>query len=209
MDPSRYTVRRATLEDLPTLKGLWQTNGLPALELDRHLTEFQLVLRPDGILVCAIALRVIGAQGLIHSEAGYSTQQLEDGRPLFWQRLQGLARNHGLTRLWARGEVVPFWRDTGFRTATEAELKRLPTAFGSAEVGWSTLNLRDEVLLADALEKELELFHQEQQEQNERLRRQALLFKWIAGLIAVGFFAGALALLFQILNRSSRRARPK
>ena len=61
MDSSDLTVRRATLDDLPTLLGLWEVNRLPALELERRLTEFQVVSRPDGVVVGAIGLRPCGA----------------------------------------------------------------------------------------------------------------------------------------------------
>jgi N-acetylglutamate synthase-like GNAT family acetyltransferase len=204
VDPSEYTVRRATLDDLPTLKGLWETNRLPVLELERRLTEFQIVSRPDGVIVGAVALRGCGAQGLVHSEAVYSPPLAEPVRTAAWQRLRVLARNQGMTRLWMRGEPATGWQALGFKRAMPGDLKKFPPALTAGPGPWSTLALIDEAVLAEVVEKEVTAFQQEAQADHERLRRQALWFKWLAGLIAFGFFAGAVWLLYQVLSRTHR-----
>lgn len=205
MDPSELTVRRATLDDLPTLKGLWEVNRLPALELERHLTEFQLVLRPDGVVLGAIALRGFRGQGLVHSEAFYTPQAADLARARAWQRLQVVARNQCLTRLWMRGEPEPGWRAFGFGPAAFADLKKLPAALADGPGPWSTVTLIDEHALAEVVEKELTVFQEQARAENDRLRQQALWFKWLAGLIAFGFLAGAVWLLYQVVSRPRRR----
>ena len=205
MDQSEYTVRRATLDDLPTLKGLWEVNRLPALELERHLTEFQVVSRPDGVIVGALALRGCGAQGLVHSEAFYSPQVVDAVRAAVWQRLHVLARNQRLSRLWMRGEPIPGWQVFGFRLATPRDLQRLPTALASAAGPWSSIALIEETALTEAMEQELIAFQEESRAENERLRQQARWFRWLGSLIAFGFLAGAVWLLYQVVSRSRRR----
>jgi N-acetylglutamate synthase-like GNAT family acetyltransferase len=200
------TVRRANLDDLPALKGLWEIARLPVVELEKHLTEVQVAARPDGVLLGAMALRLAGTQGWLHSEAFYNLEHSEAVRRWLWERVQVLARNHGLTRLWTR-ERGPFWSGAGFRQATAEDLKRFPAAFGQAQAEWHTLPLQAETALTPALEKELELFHQAEQQDTQRLVRQARILKWVVVLIALGFLGGALALLVNILTRSRGRRR--
>jgi N-acetylglutamate synthase-like GNAT family acetyltransferase len=194
-------VRRANLDDLPALKGLWEIARLPVGELEKRLTEVQVAARPDGVLLGAIALRVAGTHGWVHNEAFYNLEPGEAVRRSLWERLRVLARNHGLTRLWTR-ERGPFWASAGYIQATEEDLGRLPAAFGQPQAGWLTLPLLAETAFTPALEKELELFHLAEQEETQRLVRQATILKWIAALIALGFLGGALALLVKILTRT-------
>jgi N-acetylglutamate synthase-like GNAT family acetyltransferase len=206
VDPSKCTVRRANLEDLPNLKGLWEVAGLPPLELEKHLTEFQVVSRADGILQGALAVRLAGTQALIHSEAYYSSAGQEEWRSALCDRLLVLARNHGVARLWMRG-AAEAWLSLGFRPATSQELQKLPPAFGLFSDPWLTLRLREETALAGQLERELELYQIAERERSQRLMRQARVAKWIAALIAVGFLSAALALMLRILWRSRSNGR--
>lgn len=207
VDASPYTVRRANLDDLPALQGLWGIALLPALELERQLTDFQVVLRPDGILMGAVGLQIAGKQGLVHSEAYYSTQQAAEARPHAWNRLKVLAQNRGLVRLWQRGEIDAFWTGHGFRPASAEEQQQVPPGFATGNGPWSTLPLRDVPQLGSALERELELFHASEQEAADRLKRQATAIKWIGALIALGFLGGACVLLLQVLRRQTGRNR--
>jgi len=199
-------VRRANLDDLSALKGLWEIARLPAVELEKHLTEVQVAARADGVLLGAIALRVAGAHGWLHSEAFYNLEQGETLRPMLWKRLQVLARSHGLTRMWTRARG-PFWSSAGFVRATEEDLTRLPAAFGQAHAEWLTLPLLAETVFTSALEKELELFHLAEQEDTQRLMRQARVMKWIVWLIVLGFIVGAAALFVSVFTKSRRRPR--
>lgn len=199
-------VRRANLDDLPALKGLWEIARLPAVELEKHLTEVQVAARPDGVLLGAIALRVAGTQGWLHSEAFYNLEHGEPVRRCLWERLQVLARNCGLTRLWTR-EQGPFWSRAGFIRASAEDLRRLPAAFGQPQAEWHTLALQAETAFSPALERELELFHLAEQRDTERLVRQARVLKWIALVIALGFLGGAFALFLSIFTRPRRRTR--
>lgn len=206
MNATECIVRRANLDDLPALKGLWEIARLPAVELEKHLTEVQVAARADGVLLGAIALRVAGTHGWLHSEAFYNLEQGETLRPLLWERLRVLARNRGLTRLWTRAHGS-FWASAGFVPATAEDLTRLPAAFGQPQTEWLTLPLLAETAFTPALEKELELFHLAEQEDTQRLIRQARALKWMGWLIVLGFVGGALALFVSIFTRTRRRPR--
>ncbi len=207
MEPSRPLVRRATLEDLPVLQALWDVSRLPGLELEKHLTEFQLALRPDGVVLTTIALRVAGAQGWLHSEAGYQAKPPAEYRSALWERVHILARNHGLVRLWMKGEPAAFWQAAGFRPATADELQKLPAAWRAEPALWHTLALKSEALMSTAVAEQFERLHFEENQAAERLRRQAERLKWLAGLVAVAFFLGAIwlaALVFRAVRHSRR-----
>lgn len=205
MDPTQLTARRANLEDLSTLTGLWQIAQLPASELEKHLTEFQLAVRPDGVVVGALALRIVDQQGLIHSEAFYSPAQAREARSTLWERLQVLARNRGLTRFWLAGSIDPFWQSLGFAPPDGQALSRLPQVLGRAGAHWWTLALHAEALEDERVVQQLELIQQEQMDASERIRQHGRVLKWIAALIAIAFFAGSLWLLFKLGGRRVRR----
>src|SRR5690242_12734924 len=95
MDSSNYRVRRATLDDLPHLASLWQTMHFRTEELGKRVTEFQVAEGGDGKLLGAVALQIAERQGRVHSE-GFSDFTVADQiRPLLWDRVQSVARNHG------------------------------------------------------------------------------------------------------------------
>jgi len=208
VEPPRPSVRRATLEDLPVLQALWDMSRLPGLELEKHLTEFQLALRPDGVVLTTIALRVAGAHGWLHSEAGYKAKPPAEYRSALWERVHILARNHGLVRLWMKGEPAAFWQAAGFHPATADELQKLPAAWRAEPALWHTLALKSEALMSTAVAEQFERFHSEQREATERLRQQAEHLKWLAGLVAAVFFLGAIWLAALVLRAMRRSHRP-
>ena len=189
MNPPSHLVRRATVDDLPALIALWQIAGLPVLELEKRLTEFQLVARNDGPLIGAIGLQVKGHHGRLHSEAFLHPETENEFRPQLWERLQSIARNHGLTRLWTEEDAV-FWHQAGFEPPTKEQLEKLPKEFGDAHSPhWHTLQLGDEAALTRSLEQEFELFRVTQQEQSEKVMRQARVLKLLAAVLAFVLFA--------------------
>lgn len=207
VDPGHFQTRRATLEDLPSLVALWEVNQLSASELERHLTEFQLAFRSDGVLVAGIGFRALHTQGLLHSEAAYSPRHIDEARPALWERIKNLARNQGMARVWFRGSPAEYWRGVGFREARDDELDRLPPGFGAGRDTWWVYAFWDEAQVQRQLAERIESFHETEQANNERFRRQALVFKWIAGLIAFGFLVGAVILLVRIVSHYARLRR--
>jgi N-acetylglutamate synthase-like GNAT family acetyltransferase len=179
-----YVVRRATVDDLGGLKALWERASLQVLELERRLTEFQLIVRDGGEVLGAVALQLAGKQGLLHSEAFAQPEHEDELRPRLWERLQTVARNHGLVRLWTQ-EQSPFWHQAGFIEADLELQKKLPTGFGNAHQRWWTLQLKEETAGALSIEQEFELFQQAQKAGTEQMLAQAHKLKTVAYVIAV------------------------
>ena len=71
MNPSTIRIRRATTDDFQSLRLLWNSVRLPAGDLEKRLTEFQVVEAADGQIVGAIGVQIIGRHALLHSE-GYT-----------------------------------------------------------------------------------------------------------------------------------------
>jgi len=207
VNPPRLAVRRATVEDLPALRGLWQLECLPGHELEKRLTEFHVVARPDGWVIGAAGFRAQGTQALVHSLAFASPAQAAEGRGPLWEHLLALARAQGVARLWAEGATAR-WPGAAFGPATPAQLKRLPPAFGSPRAAWHTRALVDEEAAARAWEKEFAALLEHRQEQAERVRRRAALWKLLAWGVAALFFAATLwlmGLLWRTAPRPPRR----
>src|SRR5580704_8798426 len=112
MNAGLYRVRRATVDDLPVLQSLWASAHLPAAEFERRFTDFQVVESADGALMGAIALEVAGRHGRLHSEAFADFGLADNLRELLWARMQSVAENFGLSRLWI-AESAPFWKRNG------------------------------------------------------------------------------------------------
>jgi N-acetylglutamate synthase-like GNAT family acetyltransferase len=207
MSPSEFHVRRATVDDLPWLRHLWQAERFDCHELERRFTEFQVVHNSRGELLGTLGLHIDGHQGLLHCEAYLRPETEEALRPYLWERLEGVARNHGLHRLWTR-EKAPFWRQCGLQPPTEEELAKLPASFGDRHAEWLTLQLRDERAATTSLEQEFELFKAHQDAELARARQQARLIKLVAvgiGLVLFGVLAVFLFKFVKVWPRLRRR----
>src|SRR5580765_7664226 len=140
MTASNYRVRRATLEDIGNLTELWKTMRFPAEDLGKRVTEFQVAENAEGKLLGAIGLQMAEKQGRIHSEGFTDFSLAEQLRPLLWERIQALATNHGLLRLWTK-EDAPFWNRCGLVKADEDALSKLPAVWRNEPANWLTLKL--------------------------------------------------------------------
>ena len=176
-------IRRATVDDLHALRAIWLSMRLDAGVLENRLTEFQVAER-GGEIVGAVAFQIIRTAGLMHSE-GYSDFSVADeARKLFWERLQNLAANHGIFRLWTQ-ENSPFWLRWGFQPAGNEDLARLPDEWKKSEGPWFTLELKNEALVTAALEKHYGEFSAEEKRQSVESAARAKKF---SNLVAVFFF---------------------
>jgi N-acetylglutamate synthase-like GNAT family acetyltransferase len=186
MNSPEYTVRRATVDDLDGLKQLWEWARLQVLDLEKRLTEFQLVVSQEGDLLGAQGLHIEGKLGKLHSEAFTRPEQEEQFRALMWERIQVVARNHGLVRLWTQ-QKSPFWQQAGFAEASPELLKKLPPGFGDLAEPWLTLQLKEESASALSIEHEFELFQTAQKEETERLLRLGRTMKFtVIAVIGTG-----------------------
>jgi len=195
MNPSALRIRRATTDDFRSLQALWHSMRFPTEELEKRLTEFQVVETADGQLAGAIGLEMTGQHGRLHSE-GYTDFSMADtARELFWERIQTIAAHHGVLRLWTQ-ETSPFWSRWGFQPAAAENLERLPGEWKHSAEPWLTFQLKDEAALA-AAEKELAAFRESEEKRTaETLHQARAMTKTITGiafvlaavLISIAFF---------------------
>jgi len=201
---SSHRTRRATTDDLERLKALWQAERLPAGELEKQFTDFQVAEDSRGEVAAAIALQIAGSQGRIHSESFADPGQTDLLRPRLWQQLQTTAQYHGLFRLWTR-ETAPFWRqDAGFTEAPREWLEKLPAGFGGAVPGWLALRIREEGADPEALARQFELFKIAEQARREQVLRQARFLRIVGTGIAILLFASGFALLIWVFKKRTR-----
>ena len=198
MSDAAYRVRRATVDDLPALVALWHSMHLPAAELERRITEFQIAESPGGQLLGAMGLAVSERQGRIHCEA-YRDFALADGlRRLLWERMQSVATNLGLARLWT-DESAPFWKQHGFQPADADQIKKLPAAWVQ-NAGWLTLRLRDEEALRATLEMDFEKFKEQESEHTRRMRRNARILNYAALILGIAAAAVGISFCINLLH---------
>ena len=163
----------------------------PADELEKRLTEFQVVETTDGQIVGAIGLQITGHHALLHSE-GYTDFSVADAaRELFWERIQTIAAHHGVFRLWTQ-ENSPFWARWGFQPANAETLARLPEEWKRSEEKWLSIQLKDEEAIA-ALDKELAQFRElekkrtaETLDQARTMTKTITVILFILGIILIG-----------------------
>ncbi len=203
MDSSNYRVRRATLDDLAQLTGLWQAMRLAVPDLGKRITEFQVAESPDGKLVGAVALQVTARQGRIHSESFVDFSLADKLRPVLWERLQSVARNHRLLRLWTQ-EKAPFWSHCGLATAEAESMQKLPALWRTDNGEWLTLNLRDDLETVMSLDKEFAMFMESEKQHTARTFQQARVLKIVATLIALAVLLLVLAGAFFVVKNNPR-----
>ena len=207
MNPIDCQIRRATIEDLHRLRSLWTQAALPVETLVKSLTEFQVAQAADGTMLACIGLQLDAQQGKIHHACYRSPEmRLALDQPL-WERLQSVARNHGLWRLWTQ-DRSPVWRDRGFQDSDKSVLKKLPSRFGDPDDHWLVLKLRDETTTTISFEQEFELFKQAQQDWTHKALRQARVLKVLALLIAVILLAAAGWMLWHFMQRLPNLTKP-
>jgi len=175
-------IRRATVDDLPALKSLWLAAQLPADKLKDHLTEFQ-VVEADGKFAGALGVQILRQHARLHSE-DYSDFAVADAaRELFWERIQKIAANHGVFRVWMI-EDSPFWTRWGFQPASAETLARLPDEWKNLEGRWLTLELKNEDAINAALGNQFAGFMKAEKKSAAHIAeraRQLKLFITIAG----------------------------
>ncbi len=191
MNPSTIRIRRATTDDFQSLRSLWNSMRLPVGQLEKRLTEFQVIETADGQIVGAIGVQFIRQHALLHSE-GYTDFAVADAaRQLFWERIQTITAHHGVFRLWTQ-ENSPFWVRWGFQPATAELLERLPGEWKLTEGKWLTIQLKNEEAIA-ALEKELEAFRESEKKRTAETLDQArtmtttiTVIAFVVGIVLIG-----------------------
>ena len=198
MTTPELQVRRATVEDLSPLAALWAAEGLPVAALEKRFQEFQVAASSAGEIRGALGLQIEELEGCIHSEA-YADFAIADAmRPLLWARIQSLATNHGIFRIWTQ-ERAPFWTHTGFQPENDRAIQKLPDTWSGSRSDWLTLQLKDEEAIA-SLEKEFAMFMETEKQRSAQAIGQAKTLKTIvtvfAFLVALAIFAAAAYVFF-------------
>jgi N-acetylglutamate synthase-like GNAT family acetyltransferase len=199
MTATTMRVRRATVEDLDVLRPMWEAMHLPVATLEPRLTEFQIVENSENQIVGGIGIQIGGNQGHLHNEAFTDFGLADAARELLWKRIQTLASNHGVLRVWMR-ETTPFWARLGFNAATEEELQRLPAEWNTEGRPWFTLQLKNEAVIS-AMEKELTMFMTAQKKHSERTMDQLRFLKTVTLVVAILFAIVAFGAAFFLLMK--------
>ena len=192
MNPGQLQVRRATVDDLPALRNLWLAARLPAEELESRLTEFH-VVESHGQFAGALGLQVVRQHARFHSEDYADFSVADAARELFWERIQKIASNLGVFRIWTQ-ETSPFWTRWGFQEANAELLARLPDEWKNLEGRWLTLELKNEYLINAALKHHVSDFRAEERQQTARMEGQARTLRLV---VTIALFM--IALLFFIV----------
>ncbi len=196
MNPPVLRVRRATVDDLETLKTLWASMRLSPDELEPRLTEFQVVENSENQVLGAIGVQIAGQHALLHSE-GYSDFSVADSaRHLFWERIRTLASNHGVFRIWTQ-ERSPFWKSFGFQPPDAEILPRLPEEWQNEfEGGWLTFQLKNEAVINAAFEKHFLNFKASEKRETERISENVRTMNTIITII--GFSIGIISIGYAV-----------
>lgn len=149
------TARRANLEDLPALLALWEKFQLPGTQLEKFLTEFQVIADVDGRLLAAIGLQIDGDEALIHSEAIDADNAADECRLALWTRMQIVLRNQGVQRVWTL-EDAEYWASV-FQPADPGEAATLKAAFADPTASWMMLRLLDDARVAKLVNEQVVL----------------------------------------------------
>jgi N-acetylglutamate synthase-like GNAT family acetyltransferase len=187
MTSSALIVRRATVDDLPALRGLWQTARLPVDELEYRLTEFH-VVEADGQFAGALGVQVVRQHARVHSEDYTDFAVADAARPLFWERIQKIAANLGVFRVWTQ-ENSPFWARWGFQPPDAELIKRLPDEWKNLEGRWLTLELKDEEAINEVLKTQIAGLRDAEKESTDRVAGQARLLNSILAVLLFAFAA--------------------
>lgn len=199
MTAPAYRIRRATVEDLAALNSLWSAMRLSPQDLEKRLTEFQMAEDSNGRVVGTIGFAIHERHALIHSEAFDDFGVADDVRPLFWKRLNGLATNHGIARLWTQ-ESSPFWSRNGFLPPPADVFERLPETWPGERAPWLTLQLKDEQAIS-SMDQEIAMMMDGERRRTaatlERARTFKTFFTIVAFIIALLVIAAAIYVYFQ------------
>jgi N-acetylglutamate synthase-like GNAT family acetyltransferase len=185
MTLANYLVRRATLDDIGPLTALWQSMHFSVDDLAKRITEFQIAESTDGKLLGGVAMQISERQGFLHSEAYTDFALADDLRPAIWERLQSVATNNGLFRLWTV-EQAPFWSRCGLGKADAESLEKLPATWRALKGQWLTLKLKEDIEEVISADKEFAMFMEAERQRTQRTFQQARVLKLIATLLALG-----------------------
>lgn len=199
MESPAFSCRRATVDDLPALQDLWLSAGLPWEELEKFVTEFQVVEQEDGRLDAAIGLMVDGTESLLHTEAIRAGTDADTLRAALWRRIQIVARNQGVHRVWTQ-EDAPYWIASGFAGASTHDLAAFRAPFLDQESGWRFIPIVDPAKANIAVQEQMALWQATREQEAEEFQRKVKTFRAVAFLLFGIVVALAMGVLWMVMK---------
>lgn len=190
MNPGQINIRRATVDDLPALKAMWAASNWPVEELENRLTEFH-VVESGGQFAGALGVQVLRQHALLHSEDYADFGVADAARKLFWERIQKIAANLGVFRLWTQ-ETSPFWKRWGFQPPGPEILARLPEEWKDLQGQWLTLELKNEEAINRAIKVQFAGMKAAEQQQTASMMEKARILRGIIIFAGFGIFFACL-----------------
>ncbi len=210
VDSFAPSARRATIDDLPSLQALWLEAEQPWEELEKFLGEFQVVADPDGSLLAAIGLLVEGTEGLLHTEtiAQQAHEQADELRALLWRRLQIVARNQGVVRMWTAEESL-YWA-TEFTPASPAAIQGCSASFLANDpmATWRIRELVDLAKMNRIVDEQMAIWATKREGEREAARQRIAVWRSVAMVLLVLFFVACGATLLIAKKANEYRGGP-
>jgi len=197
---AQWSVRRASVEDVPALKEHWQKAGVLDDALEKNLTEFQIAENSEGTIRGVVGVRLHDQQAWIYHESFIDQSEAGSIQEAIWKRIHTLAQNHALYKIWTHSDS-PTWTRLKFLNATQEVLSEKPSEFQMMSDQWKVLVLREPSEEAVSLDNEFELFQKAQQADREQLMKQTAMMKIIAYTILIITLVGGGTLLVVMFSK--------
>lgn len=212
LDTSRvtYQARKAAMEDLDFLRGLWRAQGVDPADFEERWPEFHVIIDLQGAPVGAVGFMVEGKNGWLFFE-GYDLETAaESAQELAINRVVNLAKSQGLLRVWSHLDSANL-ESRDFTVATPSQRTFLPVEWDRAlapepnqRVDWKVAQIRDEAAMQQ-MEKELALF--DAMNQGRRMSDQkpvaGKVMSILAIILAIVIFGIGIYVLFFYANQAT------
>ena len=199
MESPALSARRATVEDLAGLRVLWLAAGLPWDQLDRFVSEFQVVPGPEESMLGAIGFLVEGADALLHSESVAPGEQADEVRAALWRRIQIMGRNQGVHRIWTQ-EDAAYWPTCGFNAASASVVEGCKATFVDRTAIWQIFEFPAPEMVKARLDEQMAIWQATRAQEAAAMQERIRNFRNLAVLIAT-LVIGGMIILLSILMR--------
>ena len=137
----------------------------------------------EGVLLGAIGLMVEGNDALLHSEALAPGDEGDEIRAALWRRLQIVARNQGIHRLWTQ-EDADYWRTGGFGAAPAETVSAATAAFVDKTSTWLVCDLIDPAKAKQLVTEQMAIWHATRTQEADELQGKIRAFRNASLLVA-------------------------
>ena len=120
---------------------------------------------------------------------------------MLWDRIQCLANNQGLLRLWTE-EQAPFWHHCGLLRPDPEALEKLPPIWRGLSSRWLTLKLKDDLDAIIRADKEFARFMEAERLRTTRTLAHARILKFLATMLGIAVAILALGAAVYLLRKN-------